>query len=336
MRIDTGEYSPWLGDSYDNFARFGLSFQRSQNSGRLHAGAGGPSYGYYKRVGIARGRAPAKEQSFFDGIDTSYSGPVHDARPAARRRASPALAARSTRAVGRAMRRLQRAPIRRPSVPGAGRGAAAHPRGDRQERRRGPTRCSCCASRSGSSRTRSHRARPRADRDRAAGRRCPSRPARSPRSRRRRRWRRRFPARRFEVRARLTNRGRLAIAPAEIALETLTGLDARAPAGDTGIAPSVARPRGAGAALRRDASPPTRRSAPGRTSVAPGCRRAATTLDDAAAFGRPASAPPLVAVARYTVEGVAGRGARGGPPPRGEAALRRRDARAARRAARWR
>ena len=35
VRIDSGEYSPWLGDSFDNFARNGLSFQRSQNSGRL-------------------------------------------------------------------------------------------------------------------------------------------------------------------------------------------------------------------------------------------------------------------------------------------------------------
>ena len=35
VRVDTGQYSPWLGDSFDNFARTGLSFQRSQNSGRL-------------------------------------------------------------------------------------------------------------------------------------------------------------------------------------------------------------------------------------------------------------------------------------------------------------
>ena len=32
MRIDSGEYNPRLGDSYDNVARFGLSFQRSQNA----------------------------------------------------------------------------------------------------------------------------------------------------------------------------------------------------------------------------------------------------------------------------------------------------------------
>ena len=34
LRIDSGEYSPWLGDSYANIASFGLSFQRSQNGGR--------------------------------------------------------------------------------------------------------------------------------------------------------------------------------------------------------------------------------------------------------------------------------------------------------------
>ena len=40
LRIDTGEYSPWLGDSYQNFARIGLSFQRSQNGGRFSRAAG--------------------------------------------------------------------------------------------------------------------------------------------------------------------------------------------------------------------------------------------------------------------------------------------------------
>ena len=40
--------SPRLGDSFDNVARYGLSFQRSQNSGRFTPGAG-PNFGYYKR-----------------------------------------------------------------------------------------------------------------------------------------------------------------------------------------------------------------------------------------------------------------------------------------------
>ena len=37
VRIDSGEYSPRLGDSYDNVARYGLSFQRSQNVRPVHA-----------------------------------------------------------------------------------------------------------------------------------------------------------------------------------------------------------------------------------------------------------------------------------------------------------
>lgn len=72
VRVDTGEYSPWIGDSFDNFARLGLSFQRSQTSGRLNASAGAV-YGYYKGVdpGAAGG---IKEDGFLDGIDTSIPG----------------------------------------------------------------------------------------------------------------------------------------------------------------------------------------------------------------------------------------------------------------------
>jgi LmbE family N-acetylglucosaminyl deacetylase len=72
VRVDSGEYSPWLGDSYNNFARLGLSFQRSQTSGRLNQ-ALGPSYGYYSLAG-GRVQAKDKEESFFDGIDTSIAG----------------------------------------------------------------------------------------------------------------------------------------------------------------------------------------------------------------------------------------------------------------------
>jgi LmbE family N-acetylglucosaminyl deacetylase len=72
IRVDTGEFSPWLGDSYANFAAYGLSFQRSQNSGRFSPGFG-PVYAYYRRT-AATVDAPEKESSFFDGIDTSYAG----------------------------------------------------------------------------------------------------------------------------------------------------------------------------------------------------------------------------------------------------------------------
>jgi len=72
VRVDTGQYDSWLGESYDNIARTGLSFQRSQNSGRLALGTG-PNYGFYKRMGpgVAAG---SREPDFFDGIDTTLPG----------------------------------------------------------------------------------------------------------------------------------------------------------------------------------------------------------------------------------------------------------------------
>ena len=72
IRVDTGEYDPVLGDSYQSLARLGLSFQRSQTSGRFSPQPG-PSLAYYKRL-QSKVDAPAKEQSFFDGIDTTLAG----------------------------------------------------------------------------------------------------------------------------------------------------------------------------------------------------------------------------------------------------------------------
>jgi LmbE family N-acetylglucosaminyl deacetylase len=72
VRVDPGAYSPWLGETYNNFSRIGLSYQRSQNSGRLQLSRG-PQYGYYKRVGSTV-PGVAKEDGFFDGIDTTIPG----------------------------------------------------------------------------------------------------------------------------------------------------------------------------------------------------------------------------------------------------------------------
>jgi LmbE family N-acetylglucosaminyl deacetylase len=72
IRIDAGEYSPALGDSFNNFARFGLSFQRSQNSGRFDPQPG-PWVSYYKRL-QSRVGARDKEETFFDSIDTHVTG----------------------------------------------------------------------------------------------------------------------------------------------------------------------------------------------------------------------------------------------------------------------
>ncbi|HWE38853.1 MAG TPA: PIG-L family deacetylase [Isosphaeraceae bacterium] len=72
VKVDVGTYSPWLGDSYANFARLGLSFQRSQNSGVLRR-TSGSVFASYRRV-VFDGKAPEKEAGFFDGIDTTIHG----------------------------------------------------------------------------------------------------------------------------------------------------------------------------------------------------------------------------------------------------------------------
>jgi LmbE family N-acetylglucosaminyl deacetylase len=46
VRVDSGEYSPVLGDSFDNHARRGLSYQRSQNGGRFTPSTGSV-YSYF-------------------------------------------------------------------------------------------------------------------------------------------------------------------------------------------------------------------------------------------------------------------------------------------------
>jgi LmbE family N-acetylglucosaminyl deacetylase len=70
LRVDAGQYDPVLGESYATLGRLGLSVQRSQTAGRFSAEPG-PAPVFYRRVD---GIAPDKEQSFFDGIDTSLAG----------------------------------------------------------------------------------------------------------------------------------------------------------------------------------------------------------------------------------------------------------------------
>jgi LmbE family N-acetylglucosaminyl deacetylase len=71
VRIDGGVYDPRLGDSYDNVARYGLSFQRSQNSGRFTPSTG-PNYGYYSRMDVKG----TKEQTIFDGLPASIEAAI--------------------------------------------------------------------------------------------------------------------------------------------------------------------------------------------------------------------------------------------------------------------
>jgi hypothetical protein len=69
--IDTGRYSPWLGDSFENFARTGLSFQRSQNGGRL-VRIPGPVISYYQRT-WTRARSPAAARTGSSRVSTRPS-----------------------------------------------------------------------------------------------------------------------------------------------------------------------------------------------------------------------------------------------------------------------
>lgn len=70
VRLDAGQYSPWLGDSYQNFGLYGLSLQRSQTSGRMREQLGPVLYHYERLDGGDAG----PEEGFFDGLDTSISG----------------------------------------------------------------------------------------------------------------------------------------------------------------------------------------------------------------------------------------------------------------------
>jgi LmbE family N-acetylglucosaminyl deacetylase len=72
IALNTGEYSPWLGQSYKNFASLGYSFHRSQNGG-FRSEVTGSSVQYYERL-QSRVKSNEKESSFFDGIDTSIGG----------------------------------------------------------------------------------------------------------------------------------------------------------------------------------------------------------------------------------------------------------------------
>ena len=127
------------GDSYQSFARLGLSFQRSQNGGRFSPQPG-PSVSYYKRL-QSLVEAPAKETTFFDGIDTTLPGLYRALRKAAPAGAEGALA-NIDREIQSAVRRLQLHRSFRGRAP-ARAGARGHSRSGRRNSASIPTSGSC-------------------------------------------------------------------------------------------------------------------------------------------------------------------------------------------------
>jgi LmbE family N-acetylglucosaminyl deacetylase len=72
LEVPEGDYDPSLGLNYSQFSREGLGHQKSQNGGS-GIPAAGPIMSAYHRFD-SRVAAEDKEQSFFDGIDTSLTG----------------------------------------------------------------------------------------------------------------------------------------------------------------------------------------------------------------------------------------------------------------------
>jgi len=72
VRLNTGAYDPALGQSYAQLAMKGLSLQLTQGAGGVIVPPG-DRYAYYRLI-AARGPMPEREESFFDGMDTSLPG----------------------------------------------------------------------------------------------------------------------------------------------------------------------------------------------------------------------------------------------------------------------
>ncbi|HUR09806.1 MAG TPA: PIG-L family deacetylase [Flavitalea sp.] len=72
IALNTGMNCPWLGESYKNFAALGYSLHRSQTGGQRNEW-NGSFIQYYERV-ESKVNSSEKENSFFEGIDTTLSG----------------------------------------------------------------------------------------------------------------------------------------------------------------------------------------------------------------------------------------------------------------------
>ncbi len=298
VRIDSGEYSPLLGDSYDNLARFGLSFQRSQNSGRFTPGAGA-NYGYYTRVGSRIGGAP-KENSIFDGIHTAYSGLY----TVLGRRAPEGVVDQLARVDGALGRAATDFKMNDPSAAAPGLAGALNLIRDAMTRSTGEDEAlfvlrikeqqiqdalnACLGLELVAT------AQPAGQPEPAGPMAAFAPPATMAAP---------VPGQTFEVRARLANRGATAIAPTGITIEAATGWQASPGAGATALPSPLAAQQVATARFTATVASDAPISTKPFFSRS-GLHESRYTLADPASFGRAASAAPLVAVARYAIDGV--------------------------------
>jgi LmbE family N-acetylglucosaminyl deacetylase len=293
--IDAGAYSPWLGDSYENVARLGLSFQRSQTSGRLVV-APGPAVERYKRV-ASTVNAPEREKSFLDGIDATLPALFKTLGRPAPAGAAQALAVleRETAAALAAFRVDDPAA----SVPALARALAAA----RRARDASAAEPEAAFALETKERQVMDALGAALGLELVAAAQAPGIPDPSgpyaafvpppvmdaP-----------VPGQTFEVRARLTNRGGRSVTPREIALVPSAGFEIT-----PGSEPLPELATG-GSATRRfavrlaDDAPLSSRPYFGRAGI----QESRYTLADPRQIHRAVAEPPLVALARYTVEGV--------------------------------
>jgi LmbE family N-acetylglucosaminyl deacetylase len=291
VRVDPGEYSPWIGTSYSSFARLGLSFQRSQNGGRYVPQAG-TAPAYYKRVESVV-NSPARESGFFDGIDTSLRGVFRAVRQPEPTDAGPLLAAIDA-AVNKAVGQFT---VADPSatVPALAEGLTA-------------TRAALARLTEPDVRfVLEIKARQFQDAIAAAlgldvsataqpaGTKEPRGPFAAPAT-----MGAPVPGQAFEIHTRVIDRGRIAITPAAITLVTGPGWDVTPDEGPLAVlGTNDAATRRFRVKLAADV-PISSRPYFSRASI----QDSRYALTDPAQFGRPAAAPPAMAVVGYTVEGV--------------------------------
>ena len=298
VRVDTGQYSPWLGDSFDNFARTGLSFQRSQNSGRLTLSSGpqlrllqtGRSRGPCQRQGTGflrwhrHARSPGcstrsdarnpprpaallqpidaavqEAMRTFDGRDPSAIVPILARGLAAARSASDTLVSDPDAALILA-RKVDQFQIAINTALGLDLAAIAQPADPPEPT--GPGAAFAPPPVMGAV----------------------------------------VPGQSFEVRVQMSNRGGVSILPETIALDTDRGWQAQE------IAPASVGPLARGQVLRRRFAvklaadtPISTRPYFSRTSIQESIYR----FSDEAQFGRSSTQPPAEAVVRYRVDDVA-------------------------------
>ena len=285
VRIDSGEYNPRLGDSYDNVARYGLSFQRSQNSGRFTPTAG-PNYGYYTRVDGPQGSSRRKEESVFDGIPTSIEATIGSAGKPIDDAVAKAIAAFTMNNPSATVPALaQGLKLTREAI-SATKDLEARFILDVKERQFQDAINSAMGVELTAIAQPSGVAEPSGPGAAFAPPALMAAPV---------------PGQTFEVRARLANRGGLTIADAAIRLEGDSGWQIQP--GSTAGGPTVERHQQVTArmtvTLASDVALSTR-----PYFSREGLQESRYTLRDQAPFGQPVSTPPLRAIGRYAIDGV--------------------------------